>query len=68
MTALVLVFNKIEGDDKTKYDTFYSHSTAEKIINESDIDDVFESTYTTIMPKIQVSLGKSWGWIIDSVI
>ena len=48
MTALVL-FEKIETDDRTKYDTFYSHSKAETIINESDIDDVFESIYTTII-------------------
>ena len=49
VTALVLMFEKIETDDRTKYDTFYSHSKAETIINESDIDDVFESIYTTII-------------------
>ena len=43
------MFEKIETDDRTKYDTFYSHSKAETIINESDIDDVFESIYTTII-------------------
>ena len=56
--TLVLVFEKVESDDKTKYDTFYSHSKAETIINESDIDDVFESIYTTITSNIQISLGK----------
>ena len=58
----------IENEDKTKYSTFYSHSKAETIINESDIDDVFKSIYTTIISKIQKSLGKGSGWIIDSVI
>ena len=29
VATLVLVFKKIESDDKTKYDTFYSHSKAE---------------------------------------
>ena len=48
MTTLVLVFKKIESEDKTMYDTFYSHSKAETITNESDIDDVFQSIYTTI--------------------
>ena len=33
VTALVLVFKKIENEDKTKYDTFYSHSNAETILN-----------------------------------
>ena len=35
VTTLVLVFKKMEVEDKTKYDTFYSNSTAEIIINES---------------------------------
>ena len=58
VTALVLMFEKIETDDRTKYDTFYSHSKAETIINESDIDDVFESIYTTIIWNMQKCLGK----------
>ena len=68
MTTLVLVFKKIESEDKTKHDTFYSNSKAEIIINETDIDDVFESIYTTDISDIQKSLGKGSGWIIDSVI
>ena len=36
-----------------------------KIINESDIDDVFKPIYTTVILKIQKSLGKGSGWIID---
>ena len=68
MPTLVLVLKKIEGDDKTKYDSFYSRSKAEKITNESDIDDVFESIYNVITSNIQKSLRKGTGWIIDSVI
>ena len=59
----------MESDDKTKYDTFYSNSKAETIINEREIDDdVFKSIYTTIISNIQKFLGKGSGWIIDSVI
>ena len=47
---------------------FYSNSKAEIIINESDIDYVFESIYTTIISNIQKSFGKGLGWITDSVI
>ena len=32
MTTLVLVLKNIESEDKTKYDTFYSHLKAETII------------------------------------
>ena len=58
VTALVLEFKMIETGDKTKYDNFYLNSKAKTIINESDIDDVFESIYTTIISSIQRSLGK----------
>ena len=71
MTTLVLVFKKIESEDKTNYDNFHSSSKGEIIINESDIDDiddVFQSIYTTIITNIQKSLGKTSGWIIHSVI
>ena len=43
VTTLFLVFKKIEGKDKTKYDTFYSHSKAKIIINGSNIVGVFKS-------------------------
>ena len=66
MTTLVLVLKKIEKEDKTKYDTFYSQTKAETSIN--DTDDVFESIYTTIISNIQKSFGRGSGWIIDSVI
>ena len=68
VTALVSVFKKTETKDKTKYDNFYSSSKAEIIINESDIDDVFQTIYTTIITNIQKSLGKGLDWIIDSLI
>ena len=41
LTTLVLVFKKIEREDKSKYDNIYSSSKAEIIINESDTDDLF---------------------------
>ena len=58
MKTLVLVFKKIESEEKTKYDTFYSNTKAEIIINESDIDDAFKSICTTIISNIQKSLEK----------
>ena len=67
MITLVSVFKKIESEDKAKYDSFYSSSTAE-IINKSGIDDVLKSVYTAITTTIQKSLGKGSDWIIDSVI
>ena len=68
VTTLVLEFAKIQCDDKTLYGTFYSNLKPETIANESDIDDVFESIYTTIISNIQKSLGEGSGWIIDSLI
>ena len=52
------MFKNIESKDKIKFDNFYSSSKAEIIINKSDIDDVFESIYSTIISNIQKSLGK----------
>ena len=42
MAALILVFKKIESEDKAKNGTFYSNSKREIIINESDIDDLYQ--------------------------
>ena len=67
MTELVLVFKKIDREDKTEYDNFYSSLKTEIIINEN-CNDVSESIYSTILSNIQKSLGKASGWIIDSVI
>ena len=55
------MFKKIESEDKTKYDTFYSNSKAEIIINESDIHDIFESVYPAIITNMEKSLGKGLG-------
>ena len=68
VSILVLLLKKRESKNKRKYDTFYSYARAERIINKRDIYDVFESIYTTIITKIQKSLGKTSAWIIDSVI
>ena len=56
MTRLVLVFKKIWSKNKTKYDNFYSSSQTEIIINESDIDDVLQSIYSTINKKSYTNL------------
>ena len=68
MTTLVLLFKKIESEDKRKYGTFYSSLKAEVIFNKSEIDDVFQSVYTTVISKIQKSLGKGSSCIIDLVL
>ena len=47
VTSLVLVFTKIESDDDTNYNTFYSDSNADIIIHESDI--VFDSIYNKVI-------------------
>ena len=52
VTTLVLVFEKIENEDKRNSDNFYSGSKAEIMINESDIDYVFKSIYTTVITNI----------------
>ena len=49
VTTLVIEFKIIESDDATKYVTFNSNLKAKAITNENDIDDVFESVYTTIV-------------------
>ena len=56
--TLVLEFKKIESHDKTKCSTFYLTSKAETIINECDIDGVFESTNSKVISNIQNPLGK----------
>ena len=56
--TLVLEFKKIGSNDEAKCSIFYSNSKVEPSINESDIDDVFESVYIMIISNIQKSLGK----------
>ena len=53
VSTIVLVYKKREKEDKTKYDNFYSNSKAERIIKESNIDNVFQSIYTKIIINIQ---------------
>lgn len=48
MTALVLEFEEIKSNDDKKYSNFYSNSKTKTIINESNTDGVFESTYIMI--------------------
>ena len=55
MTTLVLALKKIENEDETNYETFYSNSKAKVIIIESNRDGVFESIYTTIISIVQKS-------------
>ena len=43
VATLILVFKKTESKAKTKFENFFSNSKVEIIINESDIDDVFQS-------------------------
>ena len=49
VTTFTLELKKIESDDETKYSISYLNSKAEIIINESNIDGVFESIYVTII-------------------
>lgn len=53
MATLAIEFKKTGSDDAAKYVTFYYESKSEKIIDESDLEDVFESIYCTIISKIQ---------------
>ena len=62
------MFKKVESGYKIKYEFFCSNSKAKIMVNESNINNVFESIYTTIISNIQISLLKDSGWIIDSVI
>lgn len=54
MTTLVIEFRKLECNDATKCTYFYSNLKAETIINESNIDYVFKSIYTSIIWDIQI--------------
>ena len=67
VTKLVLVFKKIEGEEKTQCNNSYLGSKGEIIISESDID-VFQSIYPTIIRNMKKSLGKGSDWITDLVI
>ena len=49
VATLVLEFKKIQSNDKMQYSPFCSSSKAGTIVNESGIDNVFESIYSTII-------------------
>ena len=68
MATLVLEFKKIGNNDETRHSNFYSNLKSETTIKESDIDNLFESIYITILSNIQKFIGKSLSWTIDSVI
>lgn len=65
LSTSVLEFKKTESDDGTKYNNFYLNSKAETIINENDINNLFESIYSKITLKIENYLRKGSSWIID---
>ena len=53
MISLASLFIQIKSEDKTKYDNFYLSSNAEIILNESNIDDVFQSICTKVISNIK---------------
>ena len=56
----VLVLMQIESDIKQNM-SLLIHTQSSKIVNESDIDNAFESVYTKIISNMQKSLGKGSG-------
>ena len=64
--TVVLEFKEIQSYDKALYSTF--SSKAEIITNENDIDDVFESIYSTVKSKLDKFPGQGLSWVINSVI
>ena len=54
--TLVLEFIKIKSDNETKYSSLHLSSMVENIINESEINDLFKSIYSTVLSNIQKSL------------
>ena len=65
---LVLEFKKNRKWWWKKYSTIHFSSKTETVINESDIDNVFESICSATISNTQKLSGKSSGWIIDSVV
>ena len=60
---MILLFIELKSDNARKYITFYFNSKVEWIVNENDIDDIFELIYITIISNKQKQkyLGKSSG-------
>ena len=59
MTTLVLEFKKIENDDKTRYDSFYSHLKGATIINGSDNNDILNQSIPQLY-QTDLSLKHVW--------
>ena len=53
--TLVLECKKLGSDDEIKCSSFNSNSKVETIINESDIDDLFELIYVTTISNTKIS-------------
>ena len=53
--TLVLEFKKLGSDDEIKCSSFNSNSKVETIINESDINDLFELIYVTTISNTKIS-------------
>ena len=51
VATLVSEFKNIQSCGKIQHGTFYLNPKTETIINENDIDDVFQSFYSTIIIK-----------------
>ena len=66
VATVELEFKGIQSYDKALYSTF--SSKAEIITNENDIDDVFESIYSTVKSKLDKFPGQGLSWVINSVI
>ena len=67
--TVVIEFKKKNSDDTTNNSIKQDSSSKDYlIINERDIDDLFESIYTTIVLSKQKYLGKGSGWINDSAV
>ena len=62
--TLVSEAKKLQSYHKTLYSSF--NSKAERIINESDVVDVFEAIYGTVLSNIQKFLGQDSSWNTDS--
>ena len=56
----VLVLMQIESDIKQNM-SLLIHTQSSKIVNQSDIDNAFESVYTKIISNMQKSLGRGSG-------
>ena len=58
MTTLVFKFKKIQSNHKTLHCIFCPNSKVKTITNESDIDNLFKSIYSSVISKIKKSLGQ----------